>query len=460
MSEKTAEEKLREELEGNSQNRKAPQKQVKKSVNETDIPGVRSRAGSRRTERPESVGQRVDSFMEDFEKRVAESLNAGKKSVSQINKSVKSRVNKKINAVKTSAEAISSEISDIDLELDSFFGKAERKAAPKPKVTDSLHLHDVDEKLSEAREEHKPEEKEILPDIDVHEQEILTDIHEAQQALPEVKAEEKQEEILPDVEVHDEQVILPDVHEEQEALPEVEADEKQEEVLPDVDVHEEQEILPDIHEEQEALPDIEAHEQQEISHDIDADEQQDNDTDIPVDLVDEPEQELIEELPDIPVIDAEISPDDDSQQNELPDIPVIESDLNFADESTDLENLTDSDDDISEFSEAPIDNQLDNQSDNQPFSPAADLVVSVDSDLPQIQSDSQEFDPESESAPVSITMPETTHTAEDKLMADIAEAMTGSPLTLESTDSSEPYKLPENFFANNNSSSPQSAEDK
>ena len=61
-------------------------------------------------------------------------------------------------------------------------------------------------------------------------------------------------------------------------------------------------------------------------------------------------------------------------------------------------------------------------------------------------------------------MPETTKTAEDKLMADIAEAMTGSPLTLDSNDDSEPYRLPENFFAANqdstNSSAPQSAEDK
>ena len=58
-------------------------------------------------------------------------------------------------------------------------------------------------------------------------------------------------------------------------------------------------------------------------------------------------------------------------------------------------------------------------------------------------------------------MPETTKTAEDKLMADIAEAMTGSPLSLGSREAPAPYNLPENFFNDTNSdSSQQSAEEK
>ena len=93
----------------------------------------------------------------------------------------------------------------------------------------------------------------------------------------------------------------------------------------------------------------------------------------------------------------------------------------------------------------------------------ADIVLNVDSDLPQITDEPEEEpDPESESAPVTVTMPETIKTAEDKLMADIAEAFTGNPLTLESRESPEPYRLPEDFFTsqNNDPNNEQSAEDK
>ena len=55
-------------------------------------------------------------------------------------------------------------------------------------------------------------------------------------------------------------------------------------------------------------------------------------------------------------------------------------------------------------------------------------------------------------------MPETTKTAEDKLMADIAEAMTGNPLSLESRDSPEPYRLPNNFNFMENGEDTQTAE--
>lgn len=137
----------------------------------------------------------------------------------------------------------------------------------------------------------------------------------------------------------------------------------------------------------------------------------------------EPEQEL----PEIPLIE------DNIQEDALPDIPIISAG-NY--------------DDNGEEEEV---NELENHSPTENFSPSADIVLNVDAEIPR----SQEPDPKSEGAamPVSVVMPETTKTAEDKLMADIAEAMTGSPLTLETYEAPAPYNLPENL-------SQQSAEDK
>ena len=74
-------------------------------------------------------------------------------------------------------------------------------------------------------------------------------------------------------------------------------------------------------------------------------------------------------------------------------------------------------------------------------------MLSVGEDLPQVQPPEEPQDPEAQAEPVSVVMPESTKTAEDKLMADIAEAMTGNPLTLDSPEAPEPYRIPENFFA-------------
>ena len=89
-------------------------------------------------------------------------------------------------------------------------------------------------------------------------------------------------------------------------------------------------------------------------------------------------------------------------------------------------------------------------------------MLNVDDEIPQISQPSEPLnDPEAESVPVTVTMPESTRTAEDKLMADIAEAMTGNPLSLESLEAPA-YNIPENFFTEgtSNGDSPQSAEDK
>ena len=89
-------------------------------------------------------------------------------------------------------------------------------------------------------------------------------------------------------------------------------------------------------------------------------------------------------------------------------------------------------------------------------------MLNVEDELPGIpETYTPEYDPEAESVPVSVTMPESTKTAEDKLMADIAEAMTGNPLSLDSQEAPA-YNIPGNFFTDSasNGDSPQSAEDK
>ena len=173
----------------------------------------------------------------------------------------------------------------------------------------------------------------------------------------------------------------------------------------------------------------------------------------------------------------------DFQETELFEAP--ETDDEFADIDETPEEFTD------DFSDEPIDEEpaplepeidsedappydldndeagifADDDTDEPPeeFSPAADVVLNVDDELPQISArDEPETDPEAESAPVTVTMPESTRTAEDKLMADIAEAMTGSPLNLGAQEQPGLYPLPEDFFSNDSAAndSQQSAEDK
>ena len=74
MSEKTAEEKLRQALEGSVPSENEGSSQKGKSRAKPSRP--RAKATSRRSDKPESVGERVDSFMDDFERRIEQSLNA------------------------------------------------------------------------------------------------------------------------------------------------------------------------------------------------------------------------------------------------------------------------------------------------------------------------------------------------------------------------------------------------
>ena len=388
MSEKTAEEKLREELEGRLP--KAPYEKEAEKIEPVRKPvkprTMRSRAAVRKIEKLVNVGQRVDSFMEDFERRIAESLNA--ENVFSAGRSVKER---------KAADESSAEVVGVRI--------AESNEASKKSAVNVARRKRRQSKDTESAAKPEKVESDVLG---------LAAIAESSEAVPEAAQP------LPEPEP--------------EAVPEAA------QPIPDTDI------------DSDTLDD-------------------DSANDIPVEIIDESEQEIDDEFPDIPVIDAQeiAESSDNPEENTFPDIPVISPDPEELDD--DFSDFSNTDNDIHELSEAPEEPSPapENHSDFPPF---ADVVVNVDADLPQISYENQEsssdenipedFDPESMAAPVTVAMPESTKTAEDKLMANIAEAMTGSPLTLDKPDPSEPYRLPENLLnpQNDPNFSQQSAEGK
>ena len=593
MSEKTAEEKLREELEGklsviSHEDEAGKSDPVRKPVKPR---AMRSRTAGRNTEKPVNVGQRVDSFMEDFERRIAESVRAGRAvderktaekssaDLGELNgeenseavkraavKPVRHR-RKKLDGTITPAKAGNdvlgladiAESSKPEASPDSEYPAIEPEdipepglPTPEPEATPEPELPAIEPEPTPEPElsTHEPEptlepEATPEPELSTHEPEATPEpehpTHE-QVATPEPEQPTPEPEATPEPEVTPEpelptfepevtpepeqptleQEITPEseqptpepehpTHEqdgtpepelpaiEQELTPEPELPAIEQELTPELglpalepeatpepelptpeselstlepeDTHEPEMLTPepeDTPETEESAPDV-----QEIpDSDIDpVSQDEDSQNNIPIEIVNESEQEIDDEFPDIPVIDAqEIAESaDNSEENSLPDIPVISPEPEDIDDNfTDFSKF---DDNIDEFDEEPVDSSPipENTTDFPPF---ADVVVNVDDDLPQISSEATEntsddfsaevLDPESEAAPVTVTMPESTKTAEDKLMANIAEAMTGSPLTLDKPDPSEPYRLPENLIATQNDPnfSPQSAEDK
>ena len=437
MSEKTAEEKLRQALEGSttSSSSEPPKTQKKPKPSRT-----RPKAVSSRTVKSESIGERLDSFMDDFERRIEQS----------------------INAVKSPSESHETP------------RRARISAEHKPET--SRRVHKAVSTHPEPLEELIPSKHESTPEISQHES--LPEIDTVQEDLP-----VSQPESVPEISQHEASHVTDTV---QEDLPVSQPETVPEEIIPDVmpldEAEPNEEELPDI-------PVIEA----------------------AFDEVPETPQDTYGDLPDIPVISADdeddetaeifadgleniIPPADDEPRKESPLefqeaelIEAPENDDDFADIDTDTDDFTDepldeepaAPDAEEETEDAPpydiesddagifaddVDDVDDNDVDNTPgdFSPSADVVLNVDDEIPQISQPSEPVnDPEAESVPVTVTMPESTKTAEDKLMADIAEAMTGNPLSLESLESPA-YNIPENFFTEgaNNGDSPQSAEDK
>ncbi|MBQ7560886.1 MAG: hypothetical protein IJS99_03495, partial [Synergistaceae bacterium] len=177
----------------------------------------------------------------------------------------------------------------------------------------------------------------------------------------------------------------------------------------------------------------------------------------------ENEPEILE--PDTSYIDEpEILQDNSINE----DLPVIADDNNsseqepfFADSDDEPESNPDDLQVIAnnESESEQYEQENESEPENLPDIPVIDEQTSEQEDeLPVIPViDNEDENNESEPAPISVTMPESTATAEDKLMADIAEAMTGNPLTLESGNN-EPYNLPD--FTQDNNNEQQTAEEK
>ena len=337
MNEQTAEEKLRQTLEG----------------------GISGPA--RRTQKKASVEDTADSFMEDFGKKLEQSLH--------VNDAPKKEI--RIKKEKTeSAPKVKKIIKPIETAT---------PVATEPEI--KIEEQAVEPKLEIIEEKIKEPEIESEPDIQETEPEIIEEVHgDSEPVIIEEQQEASAERIEEPV---------------TESEPEIqEADEAQESEI----------IEPVIESEQETEP---------------------------VTVQEEPQ-----ELPEIPLIS-----ENDEEENEIPD-----ADENFEDNNGD-----------DGLPEIPVISAEEPQ-EQETFSPSADVVLNVAEEIPEQPGESES---EGDSVPVSVAMPEDTKTAEDKLMADIAEAMTGNPLTLESSEPLEPYKIPEDFL-NEVSSDPskQSAEEK
>ena len=405
MSEKTAEEKLRQALEGST----ASTSDSEQPKNQKKPRPSRARPKPSRTAKAANLGERLDSFMDDFERRIEQSISAVK------SPSETPEHHEKPGRVKISAEHKPETSRRV---------RARPKAHPAPLYEP---VQEVPKPETLSAPEIESAQEEIIPDVMPLEEE-----YEPAEDLPDIPVIEAAE--IP----QDEDGNLPDIplisadddNDDIDDAAEIFADELEEisaSADNEISGHEEETEAPD----EESQMEFQEAELQEAQYD--EDEFADLDTDIADDSSDVFTDEPLDEEPAI--IDTE---------EEAEDAPPydIESD----------EAGIFSDDDNDDTDETPGD-----------FSPSADVVLNVDDEIPHISPPAETVnDPEAESAPVTVTMPESTKTAEDKLMADIAEAMTGNPLSLDSQETNGIYNLPENFFTDgaNSGESPQSAEDK
>ncbi len=342
------------------------------------------------------------------------------------------------------------------------------EATPQPEVIDNIAQEPEPELLPEPdviapveevfEPEPEPETQEKIfeqaPEIENIEPEPDLSLEAIEPPVEDSDEFEAAPEIIPDLNenietaenLDDVSEVLNDSDENNE---EVEVEEEGKEVENEVSA--EPEIIPDLDEDldEEIVPDSEIDElSEEPVIDVNSDE------DEAASNVDETTPETLPDIPLIPPEDQEVE-----REGNLPDIPLI----NPEDEDNEAPDISgfelDYDDEGQLDEEANAGETENGISSDTPSN--ADIILNVDSDIPDPAASNYEADPESEIAPVSVTMPESTDTAEDKLMADIAEAMTGSPLSLGSYEAPAAYNLPENFFNDSDSdSSQQSAEDK
>ena len=472
MSEKTAEEKLRQALEGST----ASTSDSEQPKNQKKPRPSRARPKPSRTAKAANLGERLDSFMDDFERRIEQSISAVK------SPSETPEHHEKPGRVKISAE---------------HKPETSRRVRARPKD----HHAPLHEPVPEIPQPEILSTVEPQPVQEVSQPEILPTVE------PEPVQEVPQPEILPTVEAQTVQEIsqpeiLPTPEPEPvqevpqpEVLPAPEIESAQEEIIPDVmpieEEYEPAEDLPDIpvieaaeisQNEEGNLPDIPLISADDANDDIDdaaeifADELEEMSASADNDIHDDNEISGHEEETDAPDEESQIEFQEAELQeaqydeDEFADIDTEDNSDVFTDEPLDEEPaIIDSEEEAEDAPPYDVESDEDgifaDDTDETPgdFSPSADVVLNVDDEIPQISPPAEtENDPEAESAPVTVTMPESTRTAEDKLMADIAEAMTGNPLSLDSQETNGIYNLPENFFTDgaNNGDSPQSAEDK
>ncbi|MBQ3402952.1 MAG: hypothetical protein IJG65_06235 [Synergistaceae bacterium] len=549
MSEKTAEEKLRQALEGSVPSENEGSSQKGKSRAKPSRP--RAKATSRRSDKPESVGERVDSFMDDFERRIEQSLNAvnspsePQEKLHPARKAPASPKKEKLPS-KPKPEPVKEmplpepepvllpeldepEIPPLpELEPETIELKALEEPEPEPEAVPEIPEASNVETAPEI--EPTLPEPETVPEIPdalnvatapeteptLPEPETLPEIPEALnvETVPEIEPTLPEPETIPEIPEALPVETAPEIEPtlpEPETLPEI-PEALNVETAPEIEpTLPEPETLPEIIPEVEPLddfpqvpelPDIPVIEAETLAnttgHTDNDDEndgglpdipviEPDDDDEEPQDFIDEPEFEPEQEtqpeedIPDIPVMDDEPeeleeppeSITQDLQETELVEAP--ETDDEFADDidGTELqedvsgfddEEYEPAEDEADGFDDEPFDEEPAPQDDmealTEDFSPAADVVVNVDDELPSIEPQEPELDPEAEPVPVTVTMPESTRTAEDKLMADIAEAMTGNPLSLETQEAPGLYTLPEGFMTDEDSGASQSAEDK
>lgn len=431
MSEKTAEEKLRQELEGSlTEHTDSNAKRNPKPLR------PRQKLIPRRN--PDNIRDKTDTFMDDLERRIEQSLNTVVNTTSDHQE--KPRPPKKSTAVKhKSPDTIKHETSALITEA----VPVTRTVKPEPH-----------RKVQAIREEPS-----VVPENQLDTQPI------ALEAEP-----------LPDDSPVIQETDLPEVHpvKAEHELPEIpilEADLNQDintftGALPEIPV-----ILPDENDDDDNtqnftddFPDFTEpqQEQQQETYELPQ-----PDTDVNVDDVDEhdedsPSENHQQEFQEAELIEAPDIEDEFADVTDTEDDTVSDDTENEQPTQSDIESDTDSEQEAEYEANSDFDSEtFEPHPQNDDFTPSADIVVNVDDDLPQISRvEEPQPDPEAESVPVTVTMPESTKTAEDKLMADIAEAMTGSPLSLDSHDPQEIYTLPENFFTDENSGESKSAEDK
>ena len=427
MSEYTAEEKLRRTLEGNINNKNSNKEQSDTTQKRPSLP----KRIVRRPRKPDSAQSEkiIDSFIDDFEKKIEKSLSGEElahtpksttkpKPKIKIRHSVKqnSLIPEEVTAPEPVVEEQAPEIPEPESFEDNPSGLTSFGHLPVHRGGESVA--EIEEQVPAVEEADEPEEIEEVKEVPEEVEGLLA---------PPVKGERAS---LLERGLFQKNRGGESVAEIEEQAPAVEEADEPEEIEEVKEVPEEVEglLAPPVKGERASL--------------LERGVFQKNSEGEPEPVIEEQEDEEYEEENH-----SLLNPDNDnnsSQENELPDIPLIEDDNNEEEENLPEIPVINLEDDNEE-----IDSGLDN------FSP--DVVVSVDAKIPEPE---PYIDPESQAVPVSVSMPESTKTAEDKLMADIAEAMTGDPLTLSGRENLEPYNLPENFLSSSENPERQSAEDK